>query len=433
MTDTIATPRRPENGGRDGEKLNLSELIGVHVRAGGRRVGVLDELVILDRDRYAEVTHLVVHLPFGRPPLVVPWEKVGSVQPGEIALAGDDPKALAAIPLPPAPVLLKDHILDKRVLDERGREVEVVYDIGLTLAGGKLLVVDVDISKAGLLRRMRLGWLTRLTRKHNEPPDGHRVPWSYVQPLPEDLGSFKGDVRLKVLKEHLSELQPVDLADVLEVLVPENRMAIFGALDQEQASDALEALDPKVQRDLVASLDKEKAARLVNEMTPGQAADLLAALASSDARVLLELISDAEKAAKVRSILEKQEERAIDFSTSGFLRFAPDQEVWRARVDFKEAAKGKDSINYIYVIDADDRLLGVVDTKSLLLADDGARLRDIMTTNVVTVRPNASLRHASELFARYLFRALPVTDERGKVLGVLPYRDVVALRHRYVA
>jgi Mg/Co/Ni transporter MgtE len=235
-----------------------------------------------------------------------------------------------------------------------------------------------------------------------------------------------------VLKEHLATLPPVDLADVLEVLGPENRLALFGALETEQASDTLEALDPKVQRDLLASLDNEKAARLINEMTPGQAADLLAALASSDAHVLLELISDAEKAAKVKAILEKQEERVIDFSTTGFLRFSPKMPVGRARVEFRQAAKGKDSINYIYVIDHEDRLLGVVDTKSLLLADDAVHLEDIMTTNVVTLRPQSSLRRASELFARYLFRALPVTDENGTVLGVLPYRDVVALRHRYV-
>ncbi len=412
-------------------RLNLSELVELPVLVKGQRVGRLDELVIVDKDRYAEVTHLVVAQPFGRPPLIVPWEKVASFDDRKVVLDVDDVKGLAA-GLPPSAVLLKDYILDKKVLDGRGREVEVVYDIGMTLTSGKLLVVDVDLSKEALLRRMRLGWLARLSRRSSEEAHRDKVPWSYIDPLPEGLGSFKGDVRLKVLKEQLSELPPVDLADVLEVLAPENRMAIFGALDTEQASDALEALDPKVQRDLIASLDKGRAARLINEMTPGQAADLLAALASSDAHVLLELITDPEKAARVKAILEKQEERVIDFSTSGFLRFEPELPVGRARVEFRQAAKGKDSINYIYVIDREDRLLGVVDTKSLLLADDEVRLKDVMTTNVVTLRPQSSLRHASELFARYLFRALPVTDDGGRVLGVLPYRDVVALRHRYV-
>ena len=59
-------------------------------------------------------------------------------------------------------------------------------------------------------------------------------------------------------------------------------------------------------------------------------------------------------------------------------------------------------------------------------------LREIMSKNVVTVKPGSTLKVASELFARYLFRALPVVDEGGRILGVLPYRDVVALRHRFV-
>jgi Mg/Co/Ni transporter MgtE len=209
-------------------------------------------------------------------------------------------------------------------------------------------------------------------------------------------------------------------------------MAIFGELDTEKASDTLEALDPKVQRDLIASLDKTKAAHLINEMTPGQAADLLAVLPWWDVQALVELLADKEKAAKVTAILEKQDEKVIDFSISGFLRFAPDKTVAETRAEFAQAAKSKAEITYIYVIDQRDSLLGVVDSKALLLAEESARLREIMNTKIVTLSPQSTLRKASELFARYLFRALPVTDDDGKILGVLPYRDVVALRHRYV-
>jgi Mg/Co/Ni transporter MgtE len=307
-----------------------------------------------------------------------------------------------------------------------------VYDIGMGLSGGRLLMLDVDLSRSALARRMGLGFLGALFKKKGEAAGGDRVAWAYVEPLPEDLGSFKGDVKLRVLKEELSKLPPVDLADVLEGLGHEQRLAIFGALDPGHASDTLEALDPKVQRDVIAALDKEKVAQLVNEMTPGQAADLLTALPWPDAANLVELLPDREKASKVKAILEKQEEKVVDYTTSGFLRFDRDKLVARARVEFREAARGKAELTYIYVIDRDDHLLGVVESKALLLADDAARLRDIMTTKIVTLTPRSTLKVASETFARYLFRALPVVDETGKILGVLPYRDVVALRHRYV-
>jgi CBS domain-containing protein/sporulation protein YlmC with PRC-barrel domain len=420
------------NGNVVPTKFNLSEILNMPAIARGERVGTLDELVIVDRDKYAEVTHLCIRRPFGRPVLVVPWEKVASLGEKQVVLDIEEMEPFAGA-FPASAILLKDYILDKKVLDQRGGELEVVYDIGMTLTGNKLLVVDVDLSKAALLRRMRLAWLLKLLAKPSSSQgNGDRIPWRYVAPLPEDLGSFTGAVKLKVLKEQLSELPPVDLADILEELAPEQRMAIFGALDTARASDTLEALDPKVQRDVVASLDKETVARLINEMSPAQAADLLAVLPWWDVKALMHLLGDRERKAKLTAILEKQDEEAVHFSTSRFLKFSPEKTVAQVKAGFPEAAKGKVETTYLYVVDERDKLLGVVDSKALLLAEENARLDEIMTTKVIALGPQRTLRDASELFSRYLFRALPITDDGAKILGVLRYRDVVALRHRYI-
>jgi magnesium transporter len=422
---------KPGSQSAPDKEFNLSDLVKTPVVVTGDRVGTVDEFVIVDRDRYAEVTHLSVRRSFGRPPLVVPWEKVTAFDRDRVVLALDalEPYAKA---FPPSAVLLKDYILDKKVLDQRGRGLAVVYDIGMVLTNHRLLVLNVDLSKGALLRRMRLAWLAKLFAKPSAPGNGGRVPWSYVEPLPEEIGSFTGNVTLKVLKEQLVELPPVDLADILEELAPEQRMVIFSELDTERASDTLEALEPRVQRDVIAVLEKERAARLIDEMTPGQAADLLAVLPSADVKVLLELLGDTGNAAKIAAILKKQDEKVIDFSTAGFLRFAPEMTVAQARAEFAPAAEGKAEISYIYVVNPEDRLLGVVDSKALLLTEETARLGEIMSTQVVTLGTESTLRHASELFARYLFRALPVTDHTGKILGVLPYRDLVTVRHRYI-
>jgi Mg/Co/Ni transporter MgtE len=246
----------------------------------------------------------------------------------------------------------------------------------------------------------------------------------------EDI-HFKGDLKLKVLKEQLSEIPPVDVADILEELGHEQRMAIFHELDVEHASDTLEEIDPRVQREMIASMDKEKAARLINEMTPGQAADLLAVLPWWEVQAIVELL-DKEKAIKVRALLEKQEEKILDFATSSFLRFSPEKTVMEVREEFPEAARGKAAIMYVYVLDETEKLIGVLDIRELLVAEGENKLKDIMITNVVSLNPQSTLRKASELFARYQFRALPVTDDSGRMLGVIPYRDVVELRHRYV-
>lgn len=427
-----------------GVSHRLSTILGIEVVSGAEKLGMLGDLVIVDKDKVAVVTHVCVERPFGRPMLFVPWEKVKGFS-DEVILDIESAEAFAR-PLPGTPVLLKDFILDKKVLDVAEHEVEVVYDILLSLRNGTLYVVEVDISRFALLRRLGLGWLGKLlyrsaARSSAAPSSGgapverrqsHRtVPWSYVQSLPENIGSLKGEIRLKVLKEQLAKIPPVDVADILEELDPEQRVAVFHELDTEQASDTLESLNPKFQRDLIASIKKEKAAQLINEMTPGQAADLLAALPLFEVEAILKLL-DPANVVKIKNILREQEAMIADFADANFLKFLPETTVAQARAVLQRTVRehNRDAIMYLYVLDAGGKLLGIVALSEVLLADDQTELRKIMRREPITLSPGNTMIEASKLFARYGFRAIPVVEASGKMLGVLPYRDVLNLRQR---
>jgi CBS domain-containing protein len=408
----------------------LSEIVKKPVILHDKRIGRLTDFIIIDKDKIAEVTHLCIGRPFGAPALLVPWEKVISMSPKEIIINIESCEQYEK-QIPQEAILLKDYIMDKKVLDVEGREVEVAYDVKMALRNNKLYVLDVDLSRYGLLRRIGLKWLASFLYKLGGNIRSQTVSWKYVQPLPEQIGSFRGDIKLKVLKEQLSEMQPVDLAGVLEELDHEQRVAIFGELETEHASDTLEELDPKVQRDLIASLQKERAGQLINEMTPGQAADILSVLPWWEVKAILKFLNK-ENAEKIESILEKQEQKIADFAATNFLKFTPEKTVLQARRAFQKAARGKEAITYLYILDEQDKLLGVIDLKELLMAEDEVLLKDIMTTKIISLNPETTLKEASEMFARYSFRAIPLTDESGKMLGVIPYRDVVNLKHLFM-
>jgi magnesium transporter len=85
---------------------------------------------------------------------------------------------------------------------------------------------------------------------------------------------------------------------------------------------------------------------------------------------------------------------------------------------------------YIYVTDADARLLGVVDIKEILQAELHDTLEKIMTTNLVTLDENEAVSDAYKLFARYSFRAIPIVGEGNVFKGAIPYRDIMQLSHR---
>jgi CBS domain-containing protein/sporulation protein YlmC with PRC-barrel domain len=408
--------------------FRFSDLLKRRVLKNGEKIGTLSDLVIVDKGVVAEVTHVCVHRPFGRPQLFVPWRNVKELSPAAVVLdsAGD----VESEESPPAAVLLKDYIVDKKVLDLEGREVEVVYDVMLAMKLDRLFVVGVDLSHRALLRRIGLKWLANLTASITDRMENDLVGWNLVGPLPEGIGSFAGDLRLKVVKEQLAKMPPVDVARILEQLSDEQRIAIFDWLDTGFASDALEELDPKAQREVIAAMPAEKAAHLINAMTPGQAADVLAVLPYADVQALFGLLNPG-KARKVRAILDKQEWRATDYATINFVKLRPDTTVLQARQSLAEA-KGRDAIAYLYVLDADDQLLGVIHTTDLITSPDDTLIRDIMKGAAITLSTESTLKEAMELFSRYGYRALPVLDPKGKMLGIVPYRDVMELEHRFL-
>jgi len=411
-------------------EIFLSDLLNAAVMVKGKKIGSLADLIIVETTKIPEVRSIFVHRPFGNPSLVIPWEKITEISNRRITADLSDIKPYESQPAEDA-ILLRDYVLDKKVLDLEENEVEVVYDIRLVQRNKKLYVTDVDTGRIARLRRLGLKPLANLLYPSTDGRDDPMISWTYIQPLPTNIGSFAGNVKLNVLKEKLADMHPVDLADIIEELDHEQRVIVFSSLDTEQASDTLEEIEPNVQRDIIASLTKEKVVQLLNEMTPGQAADILSVLPSTDARVIIAALNP-DNARKIQSIIGKQEEQVINLTTQKILKFLPDTIVERVQNDFPRYARDKDVIMYIYVVDEHETLLGVIDLKELLKADDQMHLRDIMIENVISLSTDSTLKEASQQFARYDFRALPVTDGEHHLVGVIPYRDVMNLTHHFL-
>ncbi len=406
----------------------LSDIIGVKVFLRDKKIGKLRDVAIQEYEKIPEVTHFIIHRPFGHKPLLVPWEKVGELSRRRIAIDIESLEKYEGEP-EESRVLLRDNVLDKKVIDMDDNEIDVVYDIKLVARGGKLYVTDVDFSRYALLKRLGLKPVAELLTDQGMLKK-ETLSWAYVQPLPENIGRFKGDVKLNILKEKLSEIHPVDLADILEELGQEQSLAIFEELDIDHASDTLEEIEPRVQRALISSMDKEKVADLIDEMTPAQAADVLSVLPAQDADEIMKLMEH-EEAGKIEALLENQDETIANLTSSSFIKFKPEDVVSNVLDAYRGIAQDKDFNTYIFVVDLDDKLLGVVNLQELLTAPVDSRLQDIMTTQVISLNPDDTIAEASSKLLRYGFRGLPVTNEEDVIVGVVPYRDVINLEHRF--
>jgi CBS domain-containing protein len=411
-------------------EILLSDILNVPVLKSGKKIGSLNDLVIAETAKIPEVRSLYVTRSFGNPSLIIPWENVHTLTGRGIEVTISDTKPYEAEPAEDV-ILLRDYVLDKKVIDLEENDVEVVYDIRLVLRNKKLYVTDVDTGKAARLRRLGFGFLAKVLYSPSDPEAEQMIPWICIQPLPTNIGRFKGNVKLNILKENLSEIHPVDLADILEEMDHDQRVMIFSSLENEHASDTLEEIEPKVQREIISSLSTEKVVHLINDMTPGQAADILSVLPSSEAHVILDAMN-AESARKVQAIINRQEEKVLHYTTQKILKFPPETTVEYVQNDYPRHARDKDVIMYIHVIDENDHLLGIIDLRELLQADDKAFLRDVMIENVITLSTENTLKEAAKEFARYGFRSIPVVDEENRLVGVIPYRDVMNLTHQFI-
>ena len=402
--------------------LYLSEIVKKKVQTkDGVTLGKLRDLIIRDVGHYPEVISLIVDRPLGRPSWNVPWTHIISVSSEGTVI---DPPPNDGYPVfkhSEDYLLLRDKVLDKRILDTEGFDVEVVYDIQLLLVENKMFVVGADVGHHAFLRRLKLGKVADVVMERDLSKD--IIPWAYVQPLPADLTSTKGDVKLTVTKEGLKDIHPADLADILEELSHEERIRLFNALDEQVAADALEVTEPRVQRQILASTSVDRAAEILGHLSSVQVADILSVLPRDDSEELLSLLKT-DVAAKVKVLLTQHDVPASALAVPSFLAFPGDLGVEEAFKRFRDEARHSDVTMYIYVVDEKQRLKGVVDINELLQADPKSKLEEIMTKNVATVRPKTMRGDIEALFRKYHFRAIPIVDKSKRIVGAIREKDV---------
>jgi hypothetical protein len=175
-------------GQEQGESVYfLSDIIGVKALVHGRKIGKLNDVAIREHEKLPEVTHLVIGRPFGRKPLLIPWERVVEMSLNQVVIDIDVEEKYEGDP-EESQILLRDHVLDKKVIDLEDNEIDVVYDIKLVARGGKLYVTDVDFSNYAKLKRLGLKPVVKKLFSGSDLLKKETLSWAYVQPLPEDIG-----------------------------------------------------------------------------------------------------------------------------------------------------------------------------------------------------------------------------------------------------
>ena len=419
MNQKLKVPDLPQGIGSY-RFIYFSELLKKPICIGkiGNRIGRLTDLVFAVAEPYPDAVGIYIEYGWGKPTTFIPWNRVLRIEDDAIFVQPpDEGNEYPPFVDQPGWILMDKHLMGRTIVDMDDRRVEVVNDVHLLEAKGRFLLVHVDISFNGFLRRWGLGKL------HWMKDD--LISWKYVQPLSVEDAVSTDKVSLSVTRRQIHELPSEDLADMLEELGKEEKDALFSALDSEKAAETLAEAEPRTQRQIIATLRKERARNIFTEMTIPQLAGLFSVLPHDHVSDLMALLTK-EQADRVKAILSEREATARGMMSSDFLTMRRETTVSEALARIRQSGMEPESISYIYVVGENGQpLLGVIDLRELLLATDDVKLGDIMVEPVVTAEEDDVQDDLSEMFAKYLYRMIPVVDSQDNILGVIRYNDIM--------
>jgi CBS domain-containing protein len=401
-------------------EMFISDLIGIPVvDRVQENIGRVKDIIITLGEVFPRVTGLLVVLQGGKKE-----EKVILI--AEIDLIGKQfvstrsPKErLVLTSLREREVLLMRDVVDQQVVDLKGARVIRVNDLKLAKVDQDVRLIAVDVGLRGMLRRLGLekplGWILGWFRQ--AIPE-QLIGWDHVQNL--------AGGEIAVPTQAITELHPADVAQIISQIQTEKRAEIFSALSDKTAAEALHELEPMLGAILVAALDTKKALGILEKMPVDEAADIIGDLPLEKGEELLRLLR-VRKASEIRKLLKHRDETAGGLMTTEFVTLPQNLTVEQTIERLRGNAPEAETIYYLYVVDAAERLVGILSLRSLIVSPPHKMISEIMIKEPIVVSAEMNQKEVAAIISKYNFLAVPVTDREGKILGIVTVDDVMDL------
>ena len=395
------------------------------IEPNGNEVGKLADIAVVPQGQFPAAQWAIISTPSGE--RVLRWADLAQ-EIGHFRLRNRLETTVDA-QLPADALRLARDLLDKQIVDTHGAKVVRVNDLQLSEVDGQLRLVGADVGLSGLLRRVGAESVAeRVAGLAGRRLPRGIIPWHLVETLEpaRDVAAKTAAVRLTIPHAKLALLHPADIADIVEEMTTDERIAVFQQLDLETAAEALQEVEPEMQAAIVSDLPEERAADILEEMDPDEAADLLQDLPEERREELVELM-ETEEAKDVEELLTHSEDSAGGIMTSDFVALAGGLTAAQAIDELRAKKPDPQLTYYLYVVDGEGKLEGVLSLRDLVVASPETKVKDIMDPNVLKVDAETPKEEVAALIAKYDLLAMPVVDARKKLLGTVTVDDVVEI------
>jgi CBS domain-containing protein len=414
------------NNQQGGEKMLpftevfISELIGkLVIDKVGNRVGKVTDVLIMPESGFPRICGVQVKRR---------WESV-IIRDSQVAMLNKQIVSLTIIredikssQLSGEEFFLRRDLLDRQIVDIDGAKVVRVNDLKITQVNkNEYRLVAVDIGFRGLVRRLGVERpLKKMAAWFAKNLPEKLISWDYVDVVTSDLSAIK----LSVSQGKLAALHPYDIAQIVSELGASERSAIFQTLDTEKAAETLAEMETEMQASILEGMSKDRAADILEMMSSDDAADVLNEMTDEQAEELLDLMEN-EEAAEVKELREYDEDEAGSLMTTEYIALPEHLTADETINELRRLAPEAETIYYIYVIDNEEHLVGVLSLRELIIAKPDTKLAGIMRTKVITVGDEAPIEDCVSMIRKYDLLALPVLDSEEVLVGIITVDDVI--------
>jgi magnesium transporter len=228
--------------------------------------------------------------------------------------------------------------------------------------------------------------------------------------------------------EHFKELYAQDIAEIFNELEIEEAKYVYTQLDEQIAADVLVELDDDVREDFLASLTSKEIAEHIDNMDSDDAADVIAELPDNVQDEVLAQMEDSEQASDIVELLNYDENTAGGLMATELIRVHVNSNAIECVREIREQADNVENIYAIYVVDDDEKLVGLLHLKKLIVSSTRSRVSEIYDPKVISIKTNTAAEEVANLMDKYNLVVLPVVDALGRLVGRITIDDIVDVR-----
>lgn len=231
------------------------------------------------------------------------------------------------------------------------------------------------------------------------------------------------------VSEQIKDLYAPDIAEIIRQLDGEDGKFIYKQLDEQLAADVLVELEEDMREQILASLtSKEIAEQLIDNMDSDDAADVIAELPDKVQDEVLSHMEDAEQASDIVDLLNYDENTAGGLMGKELIRVHVTSNALECVREIREQADEVENIYAIYVVDDDEKLIGLLSLKKLVISPTRSKVSEIYDPKVISVKTNTDAEEVANIMDKYNLVVLPVVDALGRLVGRITVDDVVDVR-----